>query len=89
MKNKGFMEFSMDQLNRYMSNLGRQQFNYEVFRAAYDSDPKIQNIVKDFDHLRVKLKSGESDNIELNKPAGGDTVNAMAKRATKIGDIGS
>ena len=85
MKNKGFMEFSLDQLNRYMANLGRQQFNYEVLRAAYDSDPKIQNIIKDFDHRKVKLKSGEVDELDTAKPAGDNTVSSMAKRATDLG----
>lgn len=79
------MEFSIDQLNQYMSNLGRQQFNYEVLRAAYDSDPKIQNIIKDFDQRKVKLKSSEIDDINAPAPSGDNTVSAMAKRATDLG----
>ena len=29
-----------------MQNTGRNQFSYEVFKQAYDSDPRIQKIIK-------------------------------------------
>lgn len=79
------MKFSVHQLNKYMTNMGSQQFNYEVLRAAYDSDPKIQNIIKDFDHDRIELKSSEVDDLDP-KPTGGSSVSSMAKSATDLGD---
>jgi hypothetical protein len=87
MKDKGFMEFSIKQLNKYMSNMGSQQFNYEVLRAAFDSDPRIQNIIKDFDHQSVTLKDGEVDDLENDaQQSDGDSVATMARNATDLGD---
>jgi len=87
MKDNGFMEFSIRQLNKYMVNMGSQQFNYEVLRAAFDSDPKIQNIIKDFDHQKVTLKDSEADDLEVDADqSGGDTVATMARNATDLSD---
>jgi hypothetical protein len=86
LKDKGFLEFSIRQLNKYMTNMGSQQFSYEVLRAAFDTDPKIQNLIKDFDHRTVKLKNSAVDDLETDPAAGGDTVGQMAKSATNLGD---
>jgi hypothetical protein len=86
LKDKGFMEFSIRQLNKYMTNMGSQQFSYEVLRSAYDTDPKIQNLIRDFDHRTVKLKRSEVDDLETEPSTGGDTVGQMAKSATDLGD---
>jgi hypothetical protein len=80
------MEFSIRQLNKYMTNMGSQQFSYEVLRSAYDTDPKIQNLIRDFDHRTVKLKRSEVDDLETEPSTGGDTVGQMAKSATDLGD---
>ena len=40
-----------------MSNLGDELFTYDTFQQAYDSDPKIQNIVADFNKNSVKIKA--------------------------------
>ena len=86
MKDKGFLEFNIKQLNKYMLNMGSQQFSYEVLRAAFDSDPKIQNIVKDFDHQKVTLKDSEADDLEAQEPTDGDSVSTMARNATDLGN---
>jgi hypothetical protein len=80
------MEFSMRQLNKYMTNMGSQQFSYEVLRAAFDTDPKIQNLIKDFDHRTISLKNSAVDDLEVDDQPGGDTVGQMAKGATDLGD---
>ena len=46
-----------------MQNTGRNQFSYDVFKAAYDSDPKIQKIVKNFDQDKRELKTSEVDDV--------------------------
>jgi len=66
--------------------MGSQQFSYEVLRSAYDTDPKIQNLIRDFDHRTVKLKRSEVDDLETEPSTGGDTVGQMAKSATDLGD---
>ena len=47
-----------------MQNTGRNQFSYDVFKAAYDSDPKIQKIVKNFDQEKIELKTSEVDDVQ-------------------------
>ena len=82
------VEFSIEQLDRFMQNIGSQQFTYDVFKAAYDSDPRIQEIVTDFNKETISLKDSEMDDITSNRNKSKDSVAKMAKRATKVGDIG-
>lgn len=81
------VEFSIEQLDRFMQNMGSQQFTYDVFKAAYDSDPRIQEIVTDFNKEMISLKDSEMDDIKRKRTKSKDDVSKMAKRATKLGDI--
>ena len=87
LKDKGMVEFSIEQLDRFMQNMGSQQFTYDVFKAAYDSDPRIQEIVTDFNKEMISLKDSEMDDIKRKRTKSKDDVSKMAKRATKLGDI--
>jgi hypothetical protein len=82
------VEFSFDQLDVYMQNMGEKAFNYDTFKTAYDTDLRIQEIVKNFNKDMIDLKDEEMDDVTVpmsNK--GDDDVEKMAKRATKLGDI--
>lgn len=71
-----------------MQNQGRSQFNYDVFKAAYDSDPRLQKLVKNFDQTKIELKTSETDDVEGlpgNPGRPQDTVGQMAKNATDLG----
>jgi len=72
-----------------MQNQGIQQFNYDTFKAAYDADPRLQELVKNFDKNKIELKQSETDDVE-NLPGNpgrpSDTVNKMASNATDLGD---
>lgn len=62
-----------------MDNLGGEQHDQETFKAVYDQDPKVQELVASFDPEGVTLKGGE----EPQQPAqGDDTVDQMAQSAT-------
>lgn len=87
MKNKGFSEFPIAQLDRFMHNLGNEQFSYEIMKSAYDSDPKIQSIVKDFDSETVTLKTSEMDDVSIKKKNNKDIVGKMAKSAVDLKDL--
>lgn len=68
-----------------MQNVGNQQFSYDSFKSAYDSDPKIQNIVADFDQNSITLKTSEMDDVDPREPAGdGNKIGQMAKRAVDL-----
>jgi hypothetical protein len=71
-----------------MSNLGKGEFTYDVFKAAYDADPKLQALVKNFDQQTIELKSSETDDVAGlpgNPGAPGDPVGQMAQNATDVG----
>lgn len=67
-----------------MQNTGNQQFTYELFKVAYDSDPKLQDIVADFDQNTITLKTSETDDVERKPVAGGNKISQMAKRAVDL-----
>lgn len=71
-----------------MKNQGIQQFNYETFKSAYDSDPRLQKIVKNFDQNKIELSSGDAvDELPASSTSNSDSVGKMAKRATDLGDL--
>lgn len=82
------VEFSIEQLDTYMQNMGEKAFNYDTFKAAYDTDPRIQEIVTDFNKEMISLKDSEMDDIKRKRKKADNDVEKMAKRATKVGDIG-
>ena len=81
------VEFSIEQLDGYMQNIGEKSFTYETFKAAYDTDPRIQEIVTDFNDETISLKDSEMDDIKRKRKKSQDDVSKMAKRATNVGDI--
>ena len=66
-----------------MQNVGRVQFTYDLFKNAYDSDPAIQAMVKNFDQEKITFKGSEMDDIpaDAKEPSSDQTVSSMAKRA--------
>lgn len=72
-----------------MQNVGAEQFDYGTFKAAYDVDPRVKAMVKDFNKhgITPKTKNELDDNDSPTGDAGGDTVGKMAKRATDLGDL--
>lgn len=67
-----------------MQNMGRGQFNYEVLKGAYDTDPRIKELIKDFDQKNITLKSSEMDDLPDTKRKDPKAVNKMAKRAVDL-----
>jgi hypothetical protein len=67
-----------------MQNVDNQQFTYDTFKAAYDADPKIQDIVKNFDQNTIELKTSSADNLGAKEPKSKNKVSQMAKRAVDL-----
>lgn len=69
-------------LNNLMQNVGEEQFDYDSFKAAYDANPIIQNLVFQFDNRGVTLKTRAT---QPKKKEGEQETNIskMAKNATK------
>ena len=75
----------MDKMTNLMKKQQRGQFNFDVFKLAYDADPKLQELVKNFDQEQIELKQSETDDLPTQKDtANPDAVSDMAKRATDL-----
>jgi hypothetical protein len=74
-------------LNKLMQNVGSEQFDYGMFKAAFDTDPRVKTMVKNFSAAGIEPKT--KNDIE-DTPQGGeegtDKVAQMAKSATDVGD---
>jgi|TARA_X000000950_G_scaffold6956_1_gene7609 hypothetical protein len=74
-------------LNKIMANVGGEQFDYGTFKAAYDTDPRVKTMVKNFSADGVEPKTQKTiDNNVPQADASGDVVGQMAKSATNLGD---
>lgn len=64
-----------------MKNFGSSQFNQDSFKAAYDADPRIKELVASFDPDGITLKTAP----EEPEVSGDDTgaVDDMAASATQ------
>lgn len=78
---------SMSKLNKYMQNQSQGHFDFEVFKAAYDQDDRLQEIVTNFDDKKIELKQHDTDELSVGSDDMGDSkVAAMANRATNLDD---
>jgi hypothetical protein len=69
-----------------MQNVGDQEFSFDLLKSAFDFDPRIQSVVKDFDQTSITLKSdNDADMSTSPDQSQTDTVKQMAQRATKLG----
>ncbi len=87
LSNKDQKTFKFDQLDQLMQNVGKSQFSYDVFLQAYNGDPTVKAMIKNFDKEKLTFKSSEMDDIpqDAKEPSADQTVSSMAKRATDLG----
>ena len=67
-----------------MQNMQLGQFSFELFKKAYDSDPKLQELVADFNKEGLVLKTSEMDDLPQQQKKSGNSVSKMAKRAVSL-----
>jgi hypothetical protein len=71
-----------------MQNVGGEQFDYDTFVAAYETDPRVKTMVANFNKKGIVPKTATQDPTEApqgDTQDGGNTVSSMAKRATDVG----
>lgn len=75
-------------LNKLMQNVGAEQFDYETFKAAYDTDARVKTMVANFSEKGIEPKTKEqpSDSPVASGEADPKAVSNMAKSATDLGD---
>jgi hypothetical protein len=73
-----------------MQNVGAEQFDFETFKVAYDTDPKVKAMIKDFNKDGITPKTQAQSPIDDEGPkevGSDDSVEKMAKRATDLNDL--
>lgn len=75
-------------LNDLMVKMSAPQFNYETFKAAYDSDPTIEEYVENFSEQGIQIGSSteKSDAPQGNGEKDSNKVSQMAKSAVDLED---
>ena len=71
-----------------MQNVSGEQFDYGTFKAAYDTDPRVKSMVKNFNKKGIIPNTATQDSEDApqgDREQGADTVSQMAKRATDVG----
>ena len=68
-----------------MASMGVEQFSYETFKAIYDSDPRLQKIVKNFTQEQVDFIQDSVDALPQGDATQSDVVGQMAQNATDVG----
>jgi hypothetical protein len=72
-----------------MTNVGSPQFDFGTFKNAYDTDPRVKSMVKNFDKIGIEVKTQNELEGEpsATAPQGSDTVGQMAKNAVDLKDL--
>ena len=72
--------------NAVVKNLGIPQFDYNLFKNTYDTDPRVADLVNDFNSQGVTINQSRE---EIQEPVDDDDsvdkVSQMAKQATDLG----
>lgn len=76
--------FTWDEINRFMTNIGQEEFDYDTFKLNFDSDANLQQLVARFDQegIELKTKAQTPDQGPVDGDTGSDAVSQMAQRAT-------
>jgi len=71
-------------LNKILNNVGGLSINFDSFKKAYDSNPTIKKMIKNFDQKGLTLDTNaEGPDMTTTKGRRTKGIDAMAKRATK------
>lgn len=68
-----------------MQNVGEPQFDYGSFKAAYDTDPRVKTMVRNFSEMGIEPATAKEPDDVPQADAGSDKVSQMATRATDPG----
>jgi len=71
-------------LNKIMQNIGGEAFAYGTFKNAYDSDPRVKNMINDFSEDSAEMKTQVSEPDVPPTDDQDDTVSKMAQNATDL-----
>jgi hypothetical protein len=67
-----------------MRNNKIPEFNYDLLKMAYDTDPRLQQIIKNFDQNSIEFSRGSIDNLTKDVDTSGSKVKQMAMQAVDL-----
>lgn len=72
-----------------MQNVGAESFDFGAFKAAYDTDPRVKAMVKNFNKYGIEPKTETEleGGADVTNSSGTGSVDKMAKRATDLSDL--
>lgn len=83
-KNSGKTRVPFAVLNKYMHNGKIPEFNFDTFKVAYDTDPKLQTIISNFDQNHIEFSRGSIDNLEKSADQRKSNISNLAKKAVDL-----
>ena len=81
-------------LNQAMRNAGGENFDYGMFKAAYDTDPRVKTMVANFSQdgieakTEVELQDKDTSGEEAAAAEDPNGVEQLAKQATDVSNLG-
>jgi hypothetical protein len=67
-----------------MHNSKVPEFNYDTFKVVYDTDPRLQQLIKNFDQNHIEFSQGSIDNLEKSVDQRKSNISNMAKQAVNL-----
>jgi hypothetical protein len=74
----------MGDLNRYMRNGKVPEFTYDTLKVAYDTDPRLQKLIGNFDKNQISFNQGSVDNLTKSAEQKKSNVRNMAMKAVNL-----
>jgi len=84
LKNSGKSNVRMGDLNRYMRNGKVPEFTYDTLKVAYDTDPRLQKLIGNFDKNQISFNQGSVDNLTKSAEQKKSNVHNMAMKAVNL-----
>lgn len=67
-----------------MHNSKVPEFNYDTLKVMYDTDPRVQQLIKNFDQNHIEFSQGSIDNLEKSIDQRKSNISNLAKQAVNL-----
>jgi uncharacterized protein YdcH (DUF465 family) len=67
-----------------MQNSKIPEFTYDTLKVLYDTDPRLQQIIKNFDQNHVEFSQGSIDNLEKSVDQRKSNISNLAKQSVDL-----
>lgn len=67
-----------------MQNSKIPEFDYDTLKVMYDTDPRLQQVIKNFDQNHIEFSQGSIDNLEKSVDQRKSNVSNLAKQGVDL-----